>query len=174
MYSLYSAPKLAISHSSVALPHITSDEVHLTCLLHVKLVYLTNIFMVLEFEYSSSVEKKRNLYPVPVRFTKFKDVSRWCDTACYATLLDFVRCHNLYITDVQRAGRLNTVSHESLRYRTEHNRSFYHTRWRNTDWSGDHRMNDFSFPEDTSVCRQDVLTFNRLAKWTPYRNHIVW
>jgi hypothetical protein len=56
---------------------------------------------------------------------------------------------------VQRAGWLDIDSHESWRHRTEHNRSFYHTWWCNTDWPTDQMITEwmtFSLLGDTSVC----------------------
>jgi hypothetical protein len=52
-----------------------------------------------------------------------------------------------------------TLTHTSQKD-TEHNRNFYHTRWRNTDWHADQVTTEwiiFSLPGDTSVCRYDVL-----------------
>jgi hypothetical protein len=51
-----------------------------------------------------------------------------------------------------------TLTHTSHKGTTEHNRSFHHTRWLNTDWLTAQVITEwmnFSLPRDTSVCLQN-------------------
>jgi hypothetical protein len=77
---------------------------------------------------------------------------------------------------VQSAGWLDIDSHESLRRRTEHNRSFYNTRWRNTDWLTAQVITEwmtFSLPGDTTVFADKMFwAYNKPAQWTFYRSKV--
>jgi hypothetical protein len=62
------------------------------------------------------------------------------------------RCLNIY--KMFRAQADWTLTHRSHKDRTEHNTSFYNTRWRSTDWLTDQVITEwmtFSFPGDTTV-----------------------
>jgi hypothetical protein len=68
--------------------------------------------------------------------------------------IDDWRCGVAHLSGVQCAGWLDTDSHESYRHGTEHNRSFYNTKWRNTDWLTDQVITEwmtFSLSEDNTV-----------------------
>jgi hypothetical protein len=58
-------------------------------------------------------------------------------------------------------------THTSLK---EHNRSFCHTRWRNTDWPTDQMITEwmtFSLPRDVTVSADKMFwTSNKPAQWT--------
>jgi hypothetical protein len=78
-----------------------------------------------------------------------------------------------YLPGVQSAGWLvvDSCVHKD---RTEHNRSFCRTRWRNTDW-----LTDQVITKWPSVCREILVcadkmfwTPNRSAQWTLYNGYL--
>jgi hypothetical protein len=70
-----------------------------------------------------------------------------------------------------------TLTHTTHKDRTEHNPSFYHTRWHNTDWPTDQVITEwmaFSLPGDIRVSADKMSwTSNKPAKWAPYRYNVV-
>jgi hypothetical protein len=79
---------------------------------------------------------------------------------------------NLIKYRVFRAQADWTLTHMSHKDRKEHNRSFYHTRWRNTDWLTDQVITEwmtFSLPGDTTVSANKMFwTSNMPQQWTLY------
>jgi hypothetical protein len=65
-----------------------------------------------------------------------------------------------------------TLTHTIYKNRTEHKRSFYNTRWRNTDWLTDQVITEwitFILTGDTAVSADKMFwTSNKPAQWTYY------
>jgi hypothetical protein len=99
-----------------------------------------HIFSVFSCLYGNSQKRRADKF---TRVTRLAPTWIWIDSS-------------QLITGVQPTGWLGIDSREAWRLRTHHNRSFYHTRWRNTDWLTSQVITEwmtFTLPGDNSVCR---------------------
>jgi hypothetical protein len=83
--------------------------------------------------------------------------------------VQILKLHTIGCSERRLTGhRLTRV----IKKRTEHNRSFYNTWWRNTDWITDQVITEwvtFSFPGDTTMPADKMFwTSNKSAQWKIY------